>query len=309
MTWRILTALASTVLLAAVAIGYTLLRADPAPGVPQAGLTLDRPGLVLRDTGSGRLAIQRADGRRETAALDCARVYAANGTGVCLHADALSPQVVVLDHDLTERRRIPLNGLPNRARVSGSGRMVSWTVFVTGDSYNGGRFSTRSGILDTRTGTLAGNLENFTVNGAKAAPDANVWGVTFAADDNRFYATLATDGHRRLVRGDFASRDLEPLKDNVECPSLSPDGTRIAYKKALPEGGWRLTVLGLGDLVEIPTAETRSVDDQAAWIDDHTLAYALPHAGGGADVWAVPADGSGAPRLLAAGADSPSPLG
>ncbi|WP_354643750.1 TolB family protein [Kitasatospora camelliae] len=309
MTWRILTALAATVLLAAVAIGYTLLRASPAPGTPQAGLTLDRPGLLLRDAATGRLAVQHADGHRDTSALDCARVYAASGTGVCLHADPLSPQLIVLDRDLTERRRIPLNGLPNRARVSASGRMVSWTVFVTGDSYNGGRFSTRSGILDTRTGTLAGNLENFTVDGRKAAPDTNVWGVTFTADDNLFYATVFSDGRRRLARGDFAARDLHPLKDEVECPSLSPDGTRIAYKKMLSDGSWRLTVLDLADLAETPTAETRSVDDQAAWIDGHTLGYALPHAGAGADVWTVPADGTGTPRLLAPGADSPAPLG
>src|SRR5690242_21364598 len=94
----------------------------------------------------------------------------------------------------------------------------SWTVFVTGDSYNGGRFSTRSGILDSRTGTLAGNLEEFTVDGKPSEPTANFWGVTFTRDDNVFYATMSAGGQRRLMRGDFARRDLRPLKDNVECP-------------------------------------------------------------------------------------------
>ena len=45
---------------------------------------------------------------------------------------------------------------------------------------------------------------------------------------------------------------------------------------------------------ETQLAETRSVDDQALWQDDHTVLYGLDNA-----VWAVPADGSGAPRKLA----------
>ncbi|WP_457029575.1 hypothetical protein [Kitasatospora sp. P5_F3] len=308
MKWRILTALAATLLLAGVALGYTLLRAVPAPAVPDTAVTLDGPGLLIRDTVTGLLAMQHPDGVRTRSALPCARVYAAGGTGVCLLESPASYQLAVLDRDLRQVRAIPLNGVPSRARVSASGRMVSWTVFVTGDSYNGGRFSTRSGILDTRSGTLAGNLEAFTVDGHPPAPDANFWGVTFAADDNRFYATMSADGHRSLVVGDFAARALRVLKDNVECPSLSPDGTRLAYKKALPDHGWRLTVLRLADLAETPLAETRSVDDQPAWLDDHTIAYGLPHSGPGSDVWTVPADGTGGPSLLARDAESPAPL-
>ncbi|WP_292704237.1 hypothetical protein [Microbacterium sp. 69-10] len=48
-------------------------------------------------------------------------------------------------------------------------------------------------------------------------------------------------------------------------------------------------------------AEDRSVDDQAAWLDDGTLAYAVDDG-----VWSVPSDGTGAPRLLAPGASSPA---
>jgi hypothetical protein len=81
--------------------------------------------------------------------------------------------------------------------------------------------------------------------------DHNVWGVTFAADDNRFYATLSTDGERYLVEGDFAARTLRTLALNVECPSLSADGTRIAFKQGIdndPRKGWRLSVLRLAGL-------------------------------------------------------------
>lgn len=58
-----------------------------------------------------------------------------------------------------------------------------------------------------------------------------------------------------------------------------------------------------------PLAETASVDDQPAWLDGHTVAYTLRQADGRPDVWSVPADGSGAPRLLVPGAESPAALG
>ena len=93
-------------------------------------------------------------------------------------------------------------------------------------------------------------------------------------------------------------------------PSLSPDQTRIAFKEAVggdPARGWRLTVLELATLTRTPLAETRSVDDQAVWLDNATIGYALPR-DRSSDVWAVPADGSGAPRLLIPDAESPAPL-
>nr|BFE82717.1 hypothetical protein GCM10020093_053180 [Planobispora longispora] len=37
-------------------------------------------------------------------------------------------------------------------------------------------------------------------------------------------------------------------------------------------------------------AETADVDDQAAWLDPRTVMYAKD-----GDIWAVPADGTGAP--------------
>jgi hypothetical protein len=58
-----------------------------------------------------------------------------------------------------------------------------------------------------------------------------------------------------------------------------------------------------------PTAESRSVDDQAAWLDSSTLGYALRRNDGTPDLWAVRADGSGAPTLLLANASSPAALG
>jgi hypothetical protein len=48
-------------------------------------------------------------------------------------------------------------------------------------------------------------------------------------------------------------------------------------------------------------AETRSIDDQAAWLDDRTVAYGVD-----SGIWAVPADGSGSAKLLVQGGSSPA---
>lgn len=37
------------------------------------------------------------------------------------------------------------------------------------------------------------------------------------------------------MRGDVTARTLTTVHRNVECPSLSPDGTRVAYKKRVKE--------------------------------------------------------------------------
>ncbi len=91
---------------------------------------------------------------------------------------------IVLDQNLREVRRLNLAGTPSRARVSASGRMISWTAFVTGDSYNKSAFSTRTSILDTRTGYLINSIEDIhlRLDGRRyRSPDVNYWGVSFAA--------------------------------------------------------------------------------------------------------------------------------
>ncbi|MDH2427032.1 hypothetical protein [Sphaerisporangium sp. TRM90804] len=317
----VLAAGAAVVLAGAVVVYLLITRAGgppppPGPG-PDGGARPGAGGASLRVLSNGVLSavpLQRPDGPRTLTAQRCDRAYAAAGTIGCLRpVDPLGgTRLAVLDRDLRERRSIPLTGFPNRLRVSASGRMVAWTLFVDGHSYAASGYSTRAGILDTRTGALAGSLEEFalTVDGRPyRAADVNVWGVTFAGDDNRFYATMSTGGHRYLVEGDFTARTLRTVADRVECPSLSPDGTRIAFKAAVggdPARGWRLSVMDVATGEVLALAETRSVDDQAAWLDDRTLAYGLQRSDGVNDVWAVPADGTGRPRLLVPGANSPS---
>uniref|UniRef100_UPI0031DFC179 hypothetical protein n=1 Tax=Saccharothrix mutabilis TaxID=33921 RepID=UPI0031DFC179 len=171
--------------------------------------------------------------------------------------------------------------------------MVSWTVFVSGDSYNTAGFSTRTGILDTATDEIRKSIEDIplTINNSRYyAPDLNFWGITFAQDDTTFYATAASNNQTHLIKADYGTWEATALKTNVECPSLSPDNTRLAFKKRVSPGPWRLHVLDLTTMTETPLAETRSVDDQATWPNNDTVAYTLDK-----QPWQLPANGTGTP--------------
>ncbi|WP_432168871.1 TolB family protein [Streptomyces sp. 1222.5] len=334
---RLLVLVTAVLVLAGVGTGIVLhaaARADRAnqprsggPGVSAGKVSLDQRGRLMfvnAAAGPHRTAVASVPAGdpgsgRTAASLKCARFYAAAGTGVCLQSVPgvlkQSNRALLLDAGLRTVRTFPLAGNPSRARVSPSGRFAAWTVFVSGESYSSAFFSTRTSILDTRTMRLTPSLETFSVvkdGKPYHASDVNFWGVTFAADDDTFYATLNTANRTYLVRGSLSRRTVTTLVQNVECPSLSPDGTRVAFKKRILSRTnlWHEYVLDLRTLRETALAERHSVDDQATWLDDHTLAYALPSDGkvGSSDLWSVPADGSGTPRLLIAGASSPAPL-
>jgi Tol biopolymer transport system component len=98
------------------------------------------------------------------------------------------------------------------------------------------------------------------------------------------------------------------LREGVECPSLSPDNSRIAFKSRLGASRWRLHLLDVATLKDAPLAETRSVDDQPEWLDDTSVAYMLPateSGGGGSDIWMVSVKTGDAPRVLLRQAYSP----
>ncbi|HEY1360490.1 MAG TPA: hypothetical protein VGF21_19475 [Thermoleophilaceae bacterium] len=280
----------------------------PRPGV--------KPGSVLVravDKRDPRLngpatMVPLAGGRPRRAPLSCERIALAADGGICLQLQhsGVDWKAVLFDSRFRVRHKIGLTGVPSRARVSPDGRYGAYTTFVTGDSYaHPGTFSTRTKIVDMHRGTVIADLEQFKAyrGGDRLdAPDVNYWGVTFSGDPGRFYATLATHGKTYLVAGNLRTRRLDTLRENVECPSLSPDGRRIAFKKRVGgPGHWRLHVLDLKTLRDHPLSERRSIDDQVEWLDNRNVLY-----GDGHDVYEARADGGGSPRRLLARADSPT---
>lgn len=273
------------------------------------------------DGNYGKLAYQVGNERRYVETLSCDVAYVAGGRGICLMAkrgvittysaglfDATSFSTDV---------EFSLDGMPSRSRVSRDGRLAAYTVFLTGHGYSSVDFSTQTMLLEARTGRKIADLESdFTVlqdGKVIKEQDFNFWGVTFTPDALGFYATLSTGQKHFLVRGDIAARTMTVLHENVECPSLSPDGTRVAYKKRLMEGTrvlWQLQVLDLATMKETVIGERRSIDDQLEWLDDASVLYSVPRpdqdTGGGTDVWVALADGSGTPRLLIENAYSPA---
>jgi hypothetical protein len=333
--WRIFGFIALCVVCVAVAVGYVAANrgeeqrtTDAAgsvlAGAPTAEAVLAQPHILMRDMAAGQAGYAglvpsaEPDGERAITDLPCSRIHMAAGNGICLsdRGDILNPyKVVFFGPDFKERSSSPLPGVPSRARVSHDGKYGASTVFVTGDSYAPGAFSTRTSVWDMATGGHLVDLEQFSVSlGGKQIQhvDFNFWGVTFdPADSNRFFATLGTQGHTYLVSGDFAARKATVLRDGVECPSISPDGTRIAFKQRTSAGGpdlptWQPAVLDVTTLKDHPLTEARTVDDQIEWLDNSTVAYSVDTGIGAPSIYAAPADGTGIPRLLIADADSPS---
>ena len=250
-------------------------------------------------------------------ALACGRIHYAAGNGLCLIqdtavSDPLAPPIVwvtLFGSDFKPRQQFSTEGILSRARISPDGKYAAFTVFVTGHSYMDASMSTATVLLDTATGANLGNLEEFETwkdGQLYQAPEFNFWGVTFAQDSNRFYATLRNGNTTYLVQGDVAARKLSVLHENVECPSLSPDGTRLAFKK-LMGNRWQLTVLDLATMKETTLAEPEGIDDQVEWLDnDHILYqkadYDPPK---WVSVFVIPADGSGKPEVFLPNATSP----
>ena len=319
--------LGATLVGAAAYVTWAALRGD-------AGAREDDPGTVAAvrkdahvvfqdvrghtdDDTYSRVALSGVEGGRERVmtSLQCERVYFAAGRGLCLKT--LTPsrfgdlvvgrsryEATITGPNFGPRHDVRLSGLPSRARISPDGRLGATTVFVTGHSYAEDNFSTQTVLLDMRSGRVLSDLEkDFSVTrGGKRIKeiDFNFWGVTFANRPGLFYATLGTGGKTYLLEGNVRRRVARVLRESVECPSISPDNTRLAYKQR--EGKeWRLHVLDLSTMSDIALAERRSIDDQVEWLDDDNILYGFSR-----DTWVVPADGTGTPRKFISRGLSPA---
>jgi len=325
------------VLVAGGYAGMAAWRARAATGAPGVAVAASgalaeaaaRPHLVFLSTAVGEsygkvalVPLDAPDGPRYATALQCDRVYGGTSAGLCLGNNVLggflsSYSAYTFDAAFEPRHTFNRNGIPTRVRISPDGRYGVTTVFVTGDSYAAGGFSTRTTLIDIASGALVGDLEEFAVwrDGERVqAPDFNFWGVTFARDSNRFYTTLGTGGKAYLMEGDVAGRQGRLLRENVECPSLSPDGTRLVFKKHVSNDArsrWQLHLLDLATMTETPLAnEPRSIDDQVEWLDDAHILYGWADEGPprttATSVWVLPVDGTEPARVFLSQAYSPA---
>jgi hypothetical protein len=286
----------------------------------------DEPHIVFRSTLPGSqyglvaaVPIDDPDGPRAFTDVACDRIDVSGATASCLRtipgvatrweADVLSTTT------WKQTAAWGLPGIPSRTRVSPAGDLVGTTSFVTGHSYATIGFSTATEIHRT-DGTDLGNIETWklTVDGQPfTSTDRNLWGVTFV-DDDTFYATAASQsaGKTWLMQGSISTKSLTSLGEDAECPSVSPDRTRVAYKKVVgTKAGqkvWALAVRDVATGAETLLPATQGLDDQAEWLDDTHLLYGLPRAGvpGTTDVYVVGIAAGSTPSVLIPGAWSPS---
>jgi hypothetical protein len=262
-------------------------------------------------------SLEGLDRGRYVTPLACDRIYFAGSRGICLATEIDGTSALhlarIFDQQFQPTFRVPLSGPPSRVRISSDGRRAAATVFESGHSYAQQGFSTKTTVIDLSDGRVICDLEEFAVwkDGQRIhAKDFNFWGLTFAEDGNQFYATLETGGISYLVKGDIDRREVQIVRGGVECPSLSPDGAKLVFKKRLgsrSRGWWQLARFDLATNEEkVLDKETQSVDDQVEWLDNQTVMYHLTGSGSAADLWTLAVDGSSEPKLLLREAYSPA---
>jgi len=254
-------------------------------------------------------------GARVVSAVTCDRVYATATHQMCLRANRGTTTTFtadLLDADGVSLQTWPLAGVPSRTRMNTAGTLVAFSSFNTAESYATVGFSITTVIAEV--GGDGVDLETFalSVDGLpRTAADRNIWGVTFTSDPNEFYATAASAGQTWLVRGDRSAATLTAVREGAECPSVSPDGTRVAYKKNVSDTAvpfWNIAVYDLVTEQEILLPDDGNIDDQVEWLDDTTILYGVARAdaAGQSDIWSAPADGSAGAEIAIEHAWSPS---
>lgn len=171
-------------------------------------------------------------------------------------------------------------GSVSRARISKDGKFTASTAFTTGHSYlgvGGTTFSTATLVNAVADPKNAENIQRWPVlhKGAEVkSTDLNLWGVTFdPTNSDRFLVTAYFNGKPHLAEGSVQGKKISVLKEAVECPSFSPNGKRIAFKKRTGAAKWSPAVMELATLKETVFDLANSVDDQIEWLNDDALIY------------------------------------
>ena len=293
--------------------------ASPPEGLPSIPL---ENVVVFKDTRAsgdyGKVAwisLDALQGERTSTGLSCDRVYRTGGMLSCLSVNRGMKTTYESDVYSVGGQRLastPLAGEPSRTRVSATG-MVGVTAFITGESYENVGFSTQT-TIKSPGGKDFGNIQDFTLKiGEKTltAEDRNLWGVTFAKDGNTFFATAASGKQTWLMRGSLVEKTMTALSENAECPSISPNGKMIAYKKRRTDSvpaHWDIAVQDLAKGTEQLYPLEAGFDDQLEWLDSSTLLFGIarPENPGDADIYSLALRDGAVPELFLEHAWSPS---
>jgi hypothetical protein len=144
------------------------------------------------------------------------------------------------------------------------------------------QFSTLTQISATEVGKpkTVHNLEKWPLmhNGQLVKTiDLNYWGVTFhPKKPQQFLVTAFFKGKATLAQGDLSTKTMKVIFDGVECPSYSPSGDMVAFKKRLTTTRWAPAILNLNTMKTTVFSHIKqSVDDQIDWLDAQTLVYEI----------------------------------
>ena len=258
----------------------------------------------------GRLAILALTpgASPQITSLACSRLHYAGGRGLCavqeqsVGSGTTTNVAYVFDRSATPGRRIALDGIPTRLRVSPNGRVGAITTYAEEESPQGERLVSRTRIVDLLHGNVVADLSDFRLDQVDT-PDitdpVDITGLTFERDADRFFATAVTPTERYLMAGSVRERRLSVIRPGIASEAISPDGTNLIAKRLVRERGfWQLVVIDLQTWTEHDLPQgPRSVDDQVEWFDDNHVVYHDVDDEGTA-LWLLPVDGSSGPRVL-----------
>ncbi len=242
----------------------------------------------------------------------CSRMYYADKIGICLKPkNATMTQIVIFREDGKTIFSLETAGIPSRTRISNDGLYGAVTTFIGGGSYSDASFATNTIIIDMVNQKIVSDLSDFIIsknNLQITQPNFNFWGITFVpGNSDFFYASLDYGGVDYLIKGQISTKRAEIVIDGVECPSISPDGTKIVFKKYIAPASWKLAVLDLKTLRQIPLTSESSIDDQAEWLDDKHVLYGLSDKKTGVrNIMITTSDGKGVPEVFIPNAFSPA---